>query len=249
MKKLQSEIEKPKRSFNPAVDDRNWQTLFETQFQNLQSKNAISNRWIEGFAKLGIDNSKMPTMETLTKVAKTYTGYTFIQTTESVIYEQIDWYNYILKYEMPISGFLRTPEELSYCDEPDNWHEIMGHVPFLVNKEYSDMYQALAKLYVEAYTKKPSLLPKVDFISGYFIELGLIRENGSVKALGATLYSSSSELEAAYKPENQRDFTLEALETESRGYERESVQGQYYVLDSFEQIMEAINYVRKQLDN
>ena len=164
------------RTFEPEKDDRNWQILFNTHFQSLQSLNAICSLWINGFSKLGIDNSKRPTASQLTEAIKPYVPYEFVQTNQNIILEQIDWYNMIADYKMPLTSFVRTPEELHYCDEPDIWHDIMGHIPFLAEKEYSDMYQLLATTYIRAHSQKEEeLLKQLNFIGGMIIELGLIR--------------------------------------------------------------------------
>jgi len=239
-------MKKLSRTFDPTIDDQNWQTLFETHFQDLQSLNAISTIWISGFSKLGMDNSKRPTAENLTRAIQPYTGYTFIQTDENIILEQIDWYSMIAKYQMPLTSFVRSPEELSYCDEPDIWHDIMGHIPFLAEKDYSDMYQLLAKTYVEAYqSARTDLLPELDFIGGMIIELGLIKEASGLKAFGSTFYSSSEVFEA-FKPENQIQFTPEALRS-GESYDRHSFQGKYYIFESLEQLTEIISGIYKRL--
>ena len=235
-------MEKIYRRFNPSVDDKNWQILFETHFQKMQTLNAISSLWISGFSKLGIDNSKRPRTEDLTIAAKKYTGFKFIQTNQHVILEQIDWYTHILNYEMPMTCFLRTPEELNYCDEPDIWHDIMGHVPFLVEQEYADMYRLLAKTYIDAYNSdNKRALKKLDFIGGMLIELGLIRETTGIKAFGATLYSSG-EIQEAFKSENQIPFTLDALDS-GESYDRHSFQGRYYIFESLDQLVKVIEGV------
>ena len=178
------------RTFDPIHDDKNWKKLFETHFQNLQSLNAIATSWISGFSKLGMDQSKRPLAEMLTAAIKPYTGYTFIQTSSPIILEQEDWYGMIARYEMPITNFVRRHEELDYCDEPDIWHDIMGHIPFLAQKDYSDMYQLLARTYLQAHKQqRTDLLKELDFIGGMLIELGLVRESSGLKAFGATFYS------------------------------------------------------------
>jgi phenylalanine-4-hydroxylase len=233
---------KTKRNFNPSVDDHNWQCLFDQHFQCLQSLNAISTIWMNGFSKLGIDNSKRPLAEDLTMVAQRYTGYKFIQTDDHIILDQIDWYTHIANYEMPLTSFVRTPEELAYCDEPDIWHDIMGHIPFLMEQDYSDMYQLLAAKYIIAFRlNNQKSLRRLDFIGGMLIELGLIRESSGIKAFGSTFYSSS-EVAEAYKPENQIPFTLAALDS-GESYDRHSFQGKYYVFDGMEALMEAIGSV------
>jgi phenylalanine-4-hydroxylase len=237
---------KSNRTFDPSVDNKNWQILFETHFQNLQSLNAISTLWISGFSKLGIDNSKRPLAEDLTKAIQPYEPYTFIQTSENIILEQIDWYTHIANFEMPLTSFVRTPEELDYCDEPDIWHDIMGHIPFLAEKSYSEMYQLLAKTYIKAFqSKRADLLKELDFIGGMLIELGLIKEVSGVKAFGATFYSSS-EIFEAFKPENQIVFTKDAL-LSGESYDRHSFQGKYYIFDSMNQLIDVINAIEKRL--
>ncbi len=237
---------KEARTFDPLIDDSNWQTLFETHFQNLQSLNAISTIWISGLSKLGMDHSKRPLAEDLTAAIKPYTGYTFVQTSKNIILEQIDWYSMIADYKMPLTSFVRTPEELEYCDEPDIWHDIMGHIPFMAEKNYSDMYQLLAKTYIEAYeSKREDLLRALDFIGGMLIELGLIREPSGIKAFVATFYSSS-EVFAAYKPENQIEFTSEALQS-GESYDRHSFQGKYYIFDSLEQLVNVIEGIANKM--
>ncbi len=239
-------MKKVARRFDPQVDDKNWSILFSTHFQQLQSLNAISTLWINGFSKLGIDNSKRPLAEELTLAIQKYTPYTFIQTDENIILEQIDWYTMITNYQMPLTSFVRTPEELDYCDEPDIWHDVMGHVPFLAEQDYSDMYRLLAKTYVAAYrTERQDLLKQLDFIGGMIIELGLISEPGGIKAFGSTFYSSG-EVKQAFKKENQIPFTLDALDS-GESYDRHSFQGKYYVFDSLEQLVEVIKRIAARL--
>jgi len=239
-------MEKQARTFDPINDDRHWKILFETHFQDLQSLNAISTLWISGLSKLGIDHSSRPTAKQLTNAIKPYTEYTFIQTSQNIILPQHEWYRMIADYEMPFTSFVRTPQELKYCDEPDIFHDIMGHVPFLAEQEYSDMYQLLAQTYLKAYhSDRKELLQALDFIGGMLIELGLIREPSSIKAFGSTFYSSSEVFEA-FKPENQIEFSLAALSS-GESYDRHSFQGKYYIFDSLQQLTDTIKYIASKL--
>ena len=238
-------MKKSTRTFNPESDNRNWSRLFNKHFQNLQSLQAISTLWINGFSKLGIDNSKRPKAEDLTNVIHKYTPYIFVQTDDNVIFEQIDWYSMIADFKMPMTNFVRTPEELNYCDEPDYWHDVMGHVPFLAEVEYSKMYQLLARTYIEAFgTGRIDLLKQLDFIGGMIIELGLLREPSGIKAFGSTFYSSGEVFEA-FKKENQIPFTPAAL-LSGESYDRHSFQGKYYIFDSLEQLVDIIKSIKSQ---
>jgi len=235
-----------KRSFNPAQDDQNWNYLFKTHFQNLQSLNAISSIWISGFSKIGLDHSKRPLAEELTNAISQYTGYEFIQTSDNVILEQIEWYRMIANFQMPLTNFVRTPEELDYCNEPDLWHDVIGHIPFLAEQNYSDMYQLLAESYIKAYDLgREDKLKELDFVGGMLIELGLIKEDSGLKALGSTFYSSSEVFEA-FKKENQIPFSMEALGA-GESYDRHSFQGKYYIIESFSHLIDIISSIRNSL--
>jgi phenylalanine-4-hydroxylase len=241
-------MKKSIRKFNPAIDDKNWSILFNTHFQNLQSLNSICTLWINGFSKLGINNSKRPLAEELTTAVQKYTPYTFVQTDDNVIFEQINWYTMIADYKMPLTNFVRTPEELNYCDEPDYWHDVMGHIPFLAEESYSHMYTLLARTYIAAYeAKRNDLLKQLDFIGGMIIELGLIREATGIKAFGSTFYSSGEVVEA-FKKENQINFTPAALHS-GESYDRHSFQGKYYIFDSLEQLVEVIVGIQTQIQD
>ncbi len=239
-------MEKAKRNFDPNTDDANWQALFEKHYADMQGLNAISNIWTSGFDKLAIDQHKRPVAEELTKAIAPFTGYQFVQTDHHLILEQREWYAMIADYKMPLTCFLRKPSELAYCDEPDIWHDIMGHIPFLAQRDYSDMYQLLARTYIAAFdAKRDDLLVELDFVGGMLIELGLIKEEQNIKAFGSTLYSSS-EIFEAFKPENQIAFTYEALAS-GESYDRHSFQGKYYILDSFAQLVEVIQHIKGRL--
>jgi len=237
---------KSQRTFIPEADDQNWKILFETHFQNMQSLNAISTLWISGFSKLGINHDKRPTAEELTIAIRPYVPYTFVQTAHNIILDQFDWYSMIANFQMPLTSFVRTPAELNYCDEPDIWHDIMGHIPFLAEQSYSDMYRLLAQTYISAFeAERSDLLQELDFIGGLLIELGLIKEASGLKAFGATFYSSSEVVEA-FKPENQILFTKEAL-LSGESYDRHSFQGKYYIFDSLEQLVDIISDIQNRL--
>ena len=239
-------MEKASRKFDPILDDKHWNILFKTHFQHMQSLNAISSLWISGFSKMGMDQSKRPLAQSLTNSIKAYTGYRFIQTDQKIILKQIEWYKMISKFEMPLTCFVRKPEELAYCDEPDFWHDVMGHIPFLAEQHYSDMYQSLANTYIKAFeSNNKTALKALDFIGGMIIELALIREEGNLKAFGSTLYSSSEVFEA-FRKENQISFTKEALQG-GASYDRHSFQGKYYIIDSLDQLNQIINSIRNRI--
>lgn len=235
---------KNRRITNPIVDNKNWQILFDTQFNNLQKNSRIATLWINGFSKLGLDNSKVPSVEYLNAVSQKYTKWKFIQTKDVVIASGKDWNELTVKRMMPITNFVRTPKELYYCDEPDKWHDIIGHIPFLMSEEYSRMYQNISRLYLQAYEKSEKYAKEVAAIISYIIEVGLIEENKKLKAFGATLYSSAGELESAFKKGNYSRFSLSEIQKEG-SYDRSQIQQRYFIIKSLDEINRVVNQYKK----
>jgi phenylalanine-4-hydroxylase len=234
---------KAERKMNPETDDKNWQILFDTQFENLQKDVRISKLWINGLSKLGIDQSKVPNVEYLNKILAEYTGWKLLQTNDTVIMSTGDWSKLITEQKMPMTNFVRTPEELYYCDEPDKWHDIIGHVPFFFDEEYTKMYINISNMYLEAEKKGEPYTTQAYNILSLIIEVGLIRENGRLKALGTTLYSSAGELESAFTEGNYEDFTLEKI-LPMGYYDRGVVQKRYFIVDSIDHINQIVEEYR-----
>lgn len=224
-----------------TTDDKNWEILFNTQFDNLQGK--ISKYWINGFSRLGLDNTRVPTVEYLNEVSKKYTGWKFIQTDDEFT-DRILWNKQAARGEMSVSNFVRTPEELYYCSQPDKWHDIIGHVPLFMTEAYSRMYRSIAKLLVEALKKGGDARRlEVGNINWFITEVALIREKGTLRAFGATLYSSSGELEKAFAKEPE-PLTLDGI-LALDPYDRSKLQDTYFVVESLEQVMDLLEEYRQ----
>ena len=104
----------------------------------------------------------------------------------------------------------------------------------------------MARTYIRAWHEQnEQVLKKLDFIGGMLIELGLIREPSGIKAFGSTFYSSG-EVYEAYKPENQINFTPEAL-LSGESYDRHSFQGKYYIFDSLQQLTDIILEISEEI--
>ena len=198
---------------------------------------------MNGISKMGLDQSKVPDTAKLNKTLAKYTGWQLLQTNDTVIMSTGEWSKLITEKKMPVTNFVRTPEELYYCDEPDKWHDIIGHVPFFFDEEYTRMYINISNMYIEAEKKGEPYITQAYNILSLIIEVGIIRENGKLKALGTTLYSSAGELESAFTKGSYEDFTLEKV-LPMGYYDRGVVQKKYFVVESIEHINQVVKEFR-----
>ncbi|NUQ53949.1 MAG: phenylalanine 4-monooxygenase [Phycisphaerales bacterium] len=156
--------------------------------------------------------------------------------------------------EFPTTVLIRPREVMDYLPEPDIIHDVFGHVPLHTLRVFADFLQTYGKAALlcddEAHVKRLGRL------FWFTVEFGLIREDGRVKVYGSGLVSSHAE--SAYSLSGEwekkgrevsdckarpvpvyRPFDLERVcETD---FEIDHFQPVYYVLESFEQLRDAMN--------
>jgi phenylalanine-4-hydroxylase len=156
--------------------------------------------------------------------------------------------------EFPTTVLIRPREVMDYLPEPDIFHDVFGHVPLHTLKVFADFLQTYGKAALlcddEQHVKRLSRL------FWFTVEFGLIREHGEIKVYGSGLVSSHGE--AAYSLTGQweqggqsapdcterpvpeyRPFDLERIC--ATDFEIHHYQPIYYVLESFEQLRDAMN--------
>jgi len=157
--------------------------------------------------------------------------------------------------EFPTTVLIRPRDVMDYLPEPDIFHDVFGHVPLHALKVFADFLQTYGKaalLCDDEYHIK-----RLGRLFWFTVEFGLIRENGQVKVYGSGLVSSHGEsaysLEGkwetrggrAAEPCSKRDvaewrpFDLERIC--NTDFEIDHYQPIYYVLESFEQLRDAMN--------
>jgi phenylalanine-4-hydroxylase len=156
--------------------------------------------------------------------------------------------------EFPTTVLIRPREVMDYLPEPDIFHDVFGHVPLHTLRVFADFLQTYGKaalLCEDEYHVK-----RLGRLFWFTVEFGLIKEEGRVKIYGSGLVSSHGESEYALKGQWEkkgqaaedckerpiaewRPFDLERIcDTD---FEIDHYQPIYYVLESFEQLRDAMN--------
>lgn len=156
--------------------------------------------------------------------------------------------------EFPTTVLIRPREVMDYLPEPDIIHDVFGHVPLHTLRVFADFLQTYGK--AALLCEDESHIKKLGRLFWFTVEFGLIKEDGKVKVYGSGLVSSHAEsaysLTGSWEQKGRsapdctarpvpewRPFDLERIcETD---FEIDHFQPIYYVLESFEQLRDAMN--------
>ncbi|HKI53539.1 MAG TPA: hypothetical protein VJ987_05400, partial [Anaerolineales bacterium] len=90
-----------------------------------------------------------------------------------------------------ITDYLRTRDQMEFTPEPDMFHDIFGHLPFLTQKFYADIEDKFAPAYLKATTEEREVIKR---LAWYSTEFGLVVEDKRFKVFGAGIISGRKEL-------------------------------------------------------
>lgn len=157
--------------------------------------------------------------------------------------------------QFPTTVLIRPRDVMDYLPEPDIFHDVFGHVPLHASRVFADFLQTYGR--AALLCDDPVHIERLGRLFWFTVEFGLIREDDKVKLYGSGLVSSHGE--AAYalkgtweqkgKPGAEPCSTRETAEWRpfdlervcSTPFEIDHYQPIYYVLESFEQLRDAMN--------
>lgn len=150
----------------------------------------ICREFIDGLALLQLDPLRIPTVTHLNERIQPQTGWRIERT--AVRYTLADdWYAKFAQRIFLITDYLRTRDQMEFTPEPDMFHDIFGHLPFLTQKFYARIEDKFAPAYMKA---TPEEREVIRHLAWYSTEFGLVMEDNRIKVFGAGTISGRSEL-------------------------------------------------------
>lgn len=219
----------------PAADHDTWGKLYERQRALLVGR--ASDEFLQAQDAMGMSPDRIPRFSELNEILGKTTGWTIIGV-EGLLPE-LDFFEHLANRRFPVSWWIRRPDQIDYIAEPDLFHDLFGHVPLLMNPVFADYMQAYGAGGVKAHAIDPQALVHLTRLYWYTVEFGLINTPQGLRIYGAGIVSSKGE--SLYSLEdgapNRIGFDLERI-MRTR-YRIDTYQKTYFVIDSFEQLMQA----------
>lgn len=227
-------IEQPWSQYT-ATDHQVWATLFQRQQQLLEGR--AGSEFLRSQRAMGMSAHQIPKFDELNRRLRAATGWELIGV--QGLLPELDFFEHLANRRFPVTWWIRTPEQLDYLAEPDLFHDLFGHVPLLMNPVFADYMAAYGRGGVKAHGIGPEALANLTRLYWYTVEFGLIREPDGLRIYGAGILSSKGEslhcLDSAAP--NRIGFDLERI-MRTR-YRIDTFQKSYFVIDSYEQLMDA----------
>jgi phenylalanine-4-hydroxylase len=154
------------------------------------------------------------------------------------------FFSCLARREFPSTVVIRPESKMDYLPEPDIFHDVFGHVPLHADPVFAEFLQTYGKAALHAGDEHTEALARLFWFT---VEFGLIHEDNRLKIYGSGIISSHAESHhALHAPEGtgegkveRRAFDLETVI--NTPFEIDHFQPIYYVLDSFEQLRDAMN--------
>ncbi|MEM1415288.1 MAG: phenylalanine 4-monooxygenase [Myxococcota bacterium] len=216
------------------VDHRVWRSVFDRRMEELREDG--SQVFLEGMETIRLSNAKVPVLDEINGYLEPMTGWRSVAVPGYL--PPRSFFAFLARRRFPTTISVRPPEQIEYLPEPDIIHDVFGHVPLHADPAFADFLQTYGRTALAVSDHEAS--EGLARLFWFTVEFGLVQEKGETKLYGAGLLSSPGEGRHALRsPEvDRRPFDLDTIL--ATDFEIDHFQPILYVLDSFEQLRDAM---------
>lgn len=216
-------------------DHEVWGIIFKKRMEQL--KDFGSRVFLEGSKAINLQSDRVPPLKDVNARLKALTGWSSHGVPGYLPAKS--FFAFLAQRQFPTTVTVRPKTSMDYLPEPDIIHDVFGHVPLHADPIFADFLQTYGK--AALHTDNPYHTERLARLFWFTVEFGLIREDGKVKLYGSGLISSEGEGHHALESPkvDRRPFEMETVCDTS--FEIDHYQPILYVLESFEQLRDAMN--------
>ena len=227
-------IEQPWDGYS-ETDHAVWRELYQRQRQLLVGR--ASDEFLAAQDAMGMTPDRIPKFTEINAVLKGATGWEIIGV-EGLLPE-LDFFDHLANRRFPVTWWIRRPDQVDYIEEPDLFHDLFGHVPLLMLPVFADYMAAYGRGGVKAHGINPDALVHLTRLYWYTVEFGLIRQPDGLRIYGSGIVSSKGESIHSLESDSPNRIGFDLQRIMRTRYRIDSYQKTYFVIDSFDQLMEA----------
>ncbi|MEN2751303.1 phenylalanine 4-monooxygenase [Psychrobacter sp. FBL11] len=227
-----------------------WQALLERQAK--QTPNRACSAYLEGLKKLNLPSDRIPQLHDIDEVLQATTGWQTAAVPALISFGK--FFKLLANKSFPVATFIRRFDDMDYIEEPDIFHEIVGHCPLLTHPAFATFNETYGKLGLNASKEERLFLARLYWFT---IEFGLVGQTQDTRRIyGGGILSSPSETIYALSNEtqNQSDYqsnpqshpqpehrAFDLLDVLRTPYRIDHIQPIYYVIDDLDTLFDIVN--------
>ena len=208
-----------------------WQLLRRRQQKHLD--NYAAPIYLRALYQLEIPKDHIPQCSEVTERLLDATGWQVVPVPALIDFPT--FFNLLARKRFPAASFIRSEEDMDYLPEPDIFHEILGHTPLLTDPDYASFVEAYGKAGCRASQEERGWLARLFWFT---VEFGLLDTDDGTKAFGAGIVSSRTELPYSVEDPGVERRPFDEIDILRTPYRIDQLQPVYFVLDSFEQLLQ-----------
>ena len=232
-------------------DDENamWQALLTRQAK--QIPNRACSAYLEGLEKLNLPSTHIPQLNDIDQILQATTGWQTAAVPALISFGK--FFKLLANKRFPVATFIRRFEDMDYIEEPDVFHEIVGHCPLLTHPAFAAFNETYGKLGLDASKEERWFLARLYWFT---IEFGLVGSHPDNRRIyGGGILSSPSETVYALndsdtlhqsnhqqQPQNQPEHrAFDLLDVLRTPYRIDHIQPIYYVIDDLDALFDIVD--------
>ena len=257
------------------LENKLWSSLYQ-KLEFLLDQYA-SREYLIGLKTLPIPNNMFPEFDVISPLIENSTGWRLLPVA-GFLDEEL-FFEINTNRQFPVTDIIRKSprfnekysdiiiqNESGYTPEPDIFHDVQGHVPFLMNKEYAQFMWEIGVLGYEIIKDEKDMgrelvthnLKRLQNFAWWTYEYGLIKNNGETDQLrridndieyeiyGAGIISSFDEVknvvDCAKGISNRSVFKkYDIEEIVMTCFDYSNIQDRYFVIKSMKSLYESFN--------
>ena len=213
-------------------EHKRWDRLYARQQEILQGR--ACPQVLEAMEKLKLSEAGIPDFEKLSEKLGALTGWKVVPVADLVPDEV--FFEHLANKRFPAGAFIRSEAEFDYIEEPDVFHDVFGHVPMLANPEFASFMQAYGEGGLKALGS--GQLHNLARLYWYTVEFGLIQMEDGLRIYGAGILSSPEESKFSLESDSPNRIAFNLPRVMRTNYRIDDFQETYFVIDSFESLLE-----------
>ena len=199
--------------------------------------------FLDGICKLGLKPDHVPELSEVNALLAPLTGFQAVPVAGYV--PAAEFFSHLKERRFPTVTKVRSESQMDYLPEPDIFHDVAGHVPMHTSPVFADTLASYGALAAELHDEERVSGALARFF-WFTIEFGLMDTPQGLRAYGSGLLSSFGELDYALHSPNVTRRPFDLAEVLATPFEIDRFQNCLYVVDSFDQLYDAVGQLRSQ---